>query len=303
MKILLSILLYVACVATLCAQEPDTILPGRDLIPLLPYIFFDSGSAVIPSRYVLFTSPEQTATFSEHAIHGDALELHHNILNILGERLRHYPSASVTIGGYNTTQPEIGETRETAYKRAEVVREYLRTIWGIDTSRLRLLGSAGLPRFVSNLRDPICIRENRRTEILSEEWEIIRPIFTERVATAGISSPTRDRYWIILFTFDSPQLGNLNERIFREYIFSNITTGAEITATAYTDLHYEPSRFMRLSMDRAMKCITIIKMNIGAARAATIKFHGEGSEDLIFPRGHPEAGFYNRCVLIDVVKN
>ena len=58
MRFLLSLLIFLSTAPALTAQpaEPDTIYPGRDLTPVLPYIFFDSGSAVIPARYRQFDS-------------------------------------------------------------------------------------------------------------------------------------------------------------------------------------------------------------------------------------------------------
>ena len=42
-----------------------------DLFPLLPYVFFDSTSSTLPSRYRIFTSSAQTAGFTDETVKGD----------------------------------------------------------------------------------------------------------------------------------------------------------------------------------------------------------------------------------------
>ena len=50
--------------------------------PIIPYIYFDSGSGTIPSRYILFTDSAQTLSFDETRLSGGALDIHHHFLNI-----------------------------------------------------------------------------------------------------------------------------------------------------------------------------------------------------------------------------
>jgi hypothetical protein len=50
--------------------------------PIIPYIYFDSGSGAIPSRYILFTDAAQTFSFDETQLSGGTLDIHHHFLNI-----------------------------------------------------------------------------------------------------------------------------------------------------------------------------------------------------------------------------
>ncbi|MCX7930619.1 MAG: OmpA family protein [Chlorobi bacterium] len=147
------------------------------LYPLLNYVFFDVGSSQIPKRYVLFNSPEKTTNFTDERIPGGTLEKYYHILNIFGYRLRKNPSATVEIVG--TTDDVNPEEKQGGLKLAETrarnVYNYLRDIWGISENRMKLTFLTR-PKRPSNMKDSMGIEENRRVEILCEDWEVIKPI-------------------------------------------------------------------------------------------------------------------------------
>ena len=58
--------------------------------PLLTSVFFDSASAVIPSRYHLFASPTETVGFVDTASSAGALTSCYNLLNIIGSAILCY---------------------------------------------------------------------------------------------------------------------------------------------------------------------------------------------------------------------
>ncbi|MBE0644204.1 MAG: OmpA family protein [Bacteroidetes bacterium] len=159
----------------------------RETFPLLNYVFFDQGSAVIPERYQRL-APDAVAAFEEGAIEGGALDFYYNILNVIGSRLKGIPGSAITVSGYlnNTGTEKRNETL--ARSRAESVREYLRTVWGIDESRI-VLATGALPPLPSSSRDTMGQAENRRVEISSDNIEILRPVtFVRRIA--GITPET-----------------------------------------------------------------------------------------------------------------
>ena len=117
-------------------------------LPTLPYIYFDSASAIIPHRYVLFANFEQTRLFHEENIVGGVLEAYYHTLNILGSRLRQNPQMKIGIVGFNSDQPKFGENQTLSKRRGEVVYDYLRGIWHIPTEQLVLLPPSILPRYV-----------------------------------------------------------------------------------------------------------------------------------------------------------
>ncbi len=149
----------------------------RSLHPLLNYVFFDLGSAKIPDRYILFKSPEETRDFTDETIPGGTLEKYYHILNIIGYRLKKHPKAKIEIVGCNdnTTPEEKKGGKKLSRARAEAVFNYLKNIWGISPDRMKIK-VRNLPKVYSNLRDTAGIKENRRVEILSNDWEILKPI-------------------------------------------------------------------------------------------------------------------------------
>jgi outer membrane protein OmpA-like peptidoglycan-associated protein len=148
----------------------------KELYPLLTYVFFDSGSASIPDRYIRFTDPAQTEGFTDTTIPGGTLEKYYHVLNVIGFRMKTHPDSKIEIVGCNSERPNIGETKDVSEQRGKVVYDYLTSIWKIDQSRIKLLPGRGLPETKSNIRDPLGIVENQRTEIHSDDWEIVKPI-------------------------------------------------------------------------------------------------------------------------------
>lgn len=146
------------------------------LYPILNYVFFDEGSATIPSRYILFKSPAETKNFSDERIPGGTLEKYYHMLNIVGYRLNKYPQAKIVVRGCNDQGSASEKAPGLSAKRAQIVYDYLKNIWGISPDRMQLVGDKNLPDVVSNLKDSLGIVENRRTEILCDEWEVLRPI-------------------------------------------------------------------------------------------------------------------------------
>lgn len=157
-----------------------------DLYPLLNYVFFDLGSSDIPSRYKLFKNASQTSNFSDTTIPGGTLDKYYHMLNIYGFRLKNNPASKVEIVGCNDgTTPE--EKRPGLSKeRATQVYNYLKDIWGIEESRMKL-SFRDKPAVVSNLKDPMGIVENRRVEIICSDWEIMKPVF--QVDTRTLPQP------------------------------------------------------------------------------------------------------------------
>ena len=148
-----------------------------ELFPLLHYVFFDEGSAKIPERYVLFSSPEEPEGFSDEGIPGGTLEKYYHILNIYGYRLRKNPQATLEIVGCNDSKTPAEKRPGLSLERARVVFNYLRDIWGISESRMKIT-VRNLPQVPSNLNDPQGIVENRRVELICNDWEVVKPIIS-----------------------------------------------------------------------------------------------------------------------------
>ena len=143
--------------------------------PLLTSLFFDAGDATLPPRYALLVRPDAIASFVDSTIAGGTLEKYYHLLNIIGLRMRWHPETSIEVVGCNSKEAALGETLELSRRRAEFVRKYLRDIWRIDERRMRVL-ARDLPEHASDGRSPESLEENRRVEIRSDDWEVMRPI-------------------------------------------------------------------------------------------------------------------------------
>lgn len=154
---------------------------AQSIRPVLPYLFFDEERETrIPARYVLLP-PEKTASFRSAALHDEPdfvarRHPYYQILNIVGERLRRYPAASLTITGTTDGAGSEKNDSELARTRAYRVRSYLSEVWGISPSRL-LVEARTLPAKPSlPLGDEEKRQENRRVEFSSDMPEILAPV-------------------------------------------------------------------------------------------------------------------------------
>lgn len=145
------------------------------LHPLLNYIFFEEGESALPARYKTIGASE-TKQFTINGLFGKGtLDIYHEMLNVVGYRMRQIPDATITVIGCNSG-PSGKETTALSRQRAETVVKYLRDVWGVAESRITV-ESRDLPEKPSNPRTPDGMAENRRVEIRSNKTEILEPIF------------------------------------------------------------------------------------------------------------------------------
>jgi outer membrane protein OmpA-like peptidoglycan-associated protein len=153
---------------------------SKQLHPVLPYIFFESGSAALPLRYTrLF--PAETASFNESGLaKAETIEVYYHLLNVVGKRLRDNQAATLRIVGclgetLAASSPDGNETT-LARRRAETIQKYLQEVWGISAERLRIEART-LPRRPTMTRDVLVnAEENRRVELYSDDWSIVKPV-------------------------------------------------------------------------------------------------------------------------------
>jgi outer membrane protein OmpA-like peptidoglycan-associated protein len=154
----------------LTVEELTTI----DTSPLLNYVFFDTGKSDIPDLYHLYANQADTQSFSETNLRG-TLEKYYNTLNIIGKRLVEFPEAHIRIVGCNSNYGMEQGKIDLSRGRAEAVRAYLRYIWGIETSRMKV-EARNLPTAATTNRLLEGRLENQRVEIHSDFPEILDPI-------------------------------------------------------------------------------------------------------------------------------
>lgn len=153
-------------------------------LPLLPFVFFDSGSVSIPDRY---RSELQVGTTSSEI--AAAIKLHRKVLDTIGWRLQKNLAATITITGTAPDEPP-SRAIKVATARATAVQNYLSDIWGIKHSRIAIAGTA-IPESPTISSSAEGSAENIRVEFVSDNPNILAPIiFRDTIiptATAMIS--------------------------------------------------------------------------------------------------------------------
>jgi outer membrane protein OmpA-like peptidoglycan-associated protein/Mg-chelatase subunit ChlD len=134
--------------------------------PAGPAVFFAAGQSAIPPEYTVFADRSQAEGFSPEALTG-ALERHFHVLNIVGHSMRRAPESRVGIAGCSSGPGAEAENLDLARRRAEAVKAYLETVWGIAADRL-LLEARGLPSRPASPDAAGGPAENQRVEFLFE---------------------------------------------------------------------------------------------------------------------------------------
>lgn len=160
---------------------------STEFLPLLNQVFFSEGSDAIPSRYQLI-SQEKSVRFDKSDSllrYGTALDVYYHVLNIVGRRLQEQVGATLTINGYrNSRERDV----RLGLRRAEAVRRYLVSVWGINPRRLSVTGNA-LPPNPAREVSMEGFEENSRVELIASDPNITRPWV--RIHTQGIATPSR----------------------------------------------------------------------------------------------------------------
>jgi len=155
--------------------EPDTVTVEEitvvDSSPLLNYVYFDGGRFDIPDRYALFKAAAEAKAFDPQALKG-TMEKYRHVLNIIGKRAAERPKAKLKIVGCHSGFGEEKGRTDLSRSRADAVRGYLRSIWGIDPSRLEA-EARGLPAAASAGSIPEGRAENQRVEIYADDPAIL----------------------------------------------------------------------------------------------------------------------------------
>ncbi len=147
----------------------------RRIHPLLNYVFFAENSADILPRYNIIDKSEISGFSSEKFYGRNTLDVYHDILNIIGSRMKKNPKAQITLTGCNANENKELSNITLSRKRAETIKKYLENVWGIEKNRLKI-EARNLPRQQSNSAEIDGREENRRVEIASDFEEIFEPM-------------------------------------------------------------------------------------------------------------------------------
>lgn len=107
--------------------------------PLLNYVFFETNQSNLPIRYIQNTIRDKSE-FTENGLkYQDVLTVYHQILDIVGYRMRKFANTSLTLRGcVSALNSELGDTT-LALNRARTVQRYLTNLWHIDESRIEIV--------------------------------------------------------------------------------------------------------------------------------------------------------------------
>lgn len=163
----------------------------KETFPLRNSVFFDMGSSAIPNRYVTLNTTQAEA-FKEAALQQSQpgnlnngrsarqMAVYHNILNIIGDRMRANPQTSIMLRGASDKNPSEGKAM------AENIKQYLVNIFGINATRISTEGRdkpvipSEQPGGVNELA---LLREgDRRVDIVSNSPELLMQV-------GGVNAP------------------------------------------------------------------------------------------------------------------
>jgi hypothetical protein len=144
-------------------------------VQLLPHIFFNENSSVIPARYRRITAAERTGYNMSRLATLQPIEMYRNILNIIGKRLQDRPDARLTLTSYNEASGSEAGNKKLAQQRAESVSDYFQDVWKIPASRLVTTVQESSPTTAGSDAEA----DTRRVDIASTEPAILQAVTLE----------------------------------------------------------------------------------------------------------------------------
>jgi outer membrane protein OmpA-like peptidoglycan-associated protein len=160
-----------------------------EALPVLPVVFFDARDIALARRYHQVADPAQ---YDEAKIAPRTTDVHHEILNIIGKRLQDNAALTIRLRGHADPTTESGDC-DMARKRAESIRTYLTTVWGIAADRIQNITASGncAPEKLTRQQSEEGYSENRRVEIESDDLSILAPVGRRRFNEARAVDPPK----------------------------------------------------------------------------------------------------------------
>lgn len=143
--------------------------------PLLPQIFFAEGSAELTGTTQARLQGNEANTFKIADLTRDQLDVYRNLLNTVGDRMRKNPATELNIVGCTNNSGIEQSNKELSKARAEAVKQYLVTNFGIAASRLNV-STRQLPSSPANPTTADGKQENQRVELSSNDLALFEPV-------------------------------------------------------------------------------------------------------------------------------
>lgn len=180
--------------------------------PLLPYVFFSDSTADLAQTRMVRIDPEDASDFRTAELRRDQFDVYRNLLNIVGERMRQNPAATLQLDGHVADIGAEKGRKPLAKERADNVKNYLVMTFGIDPKRISV-ESHLLPTSPASNNIPDGQAENRRVEMVANPPSILEPVVFKdrdrRVSPEQITASPRVQSTdpIASYTFEVDQNG------------------------------------------------------------------------------------------------
>lgn len=119
---------------TMRVEEFDS----EESLAILPAVFFEHNSHVIPARYRRIRSADRFAFTTDNLARFKPAEAYRNILNIIGKRMSDISTATLTVRGTTSGFGEEAANEALAERRAHAVMDYLIEVWKISPTRFTI---------------------------------------------------------------------------------------------------------------------------------------------------------------------
>lgn len=152
---------------------------------ILGYVFFEENDATIPARYDLISAAKAEVFTTDNLNFDNSLSGYHNILNILGQRFQKFPDVKIDLVGCNSDFDIEQGNKGLSQQRAETVRDYFVNTWKLSPERFTIT-ARNLPETPSKTDNEFGRAENRRVEIVPQDWTIFKPqLMSDTTSSAG----------------------------------------------------------------------------------------------------------------------
>lgn len=156
---------------TIRVEELDVI----ESYPLLPQIYYPEGSGELPSTSQRRLASTEASGFQLTTLERNQLDVYRNVLNIIGYRMSTIPDGKITVSGYGSNAGVEQGNREISRARAEGVKQYLTSAWGIAADRI-VTRVGLLPAEPANPTTQDGRGENQRVEIEASNAAFLEPV-------------------------------------------------------------------------------------------------------------------------------
>ncbi len=151
-----------------------------DELPIIPRIFFPANQSALASGRYDVLSPRQNVFVAENA--REINFVYRNALNLIGERLRRYPQASIALTGASAGPPHEKNWQKLARARAQAVQDYLVDSLGVSPTQIVIVASTQ-PEAAGARKNVSVQEEWQRVSIAAEPPfgnQILAPLVVEK---------------------------------------------------------------------------------------------------------------------------